>query len=140
MNLDYLKNTILPQRAKEITGGFNHGTAKPIYVVLDLIENFVSGHSEYSANTNLKGCSKKHGYIDSAEIEELKEFRLSPDGMEEPEEVTILYVDRIVAFFLTSKSAHEYMEYQKHNLTNPYVYVFSVGYGNVEMNRLLQGE
>jgi hypothetical protein len=58
--------------------------------------------------------------------------------MEDPCEVTRFYTDRIVAFFLTSEAAHEYLKKQAHNLDDPYVYVFYAGYGNQQMDMLFE--
>lgn len=60
--------------------------------------------------------------------------------MKKPVEVTKFYTDRIISFHLTSKSAHDYLKYQKHNLHNAYVYVFYSGYGNIEMDCLLKNK
>ena len=57
--------------------------------------------------------------------------------MKEPEEVTMFYTDRIIAFFLTSQAAHDYLQYQSHNMNDPYVYVFYSGYANRQMDKLL---
>jgi len=138
MNLDYLKNTIIPLRKKEIEEGKNLSTRQPIYVVLDLQENIVSGHSDYSPSTNYKGLQFAYGYIDTSLGGEEIEFNESKKGMKSPEKVTRFYTDRIAAFFLTSQGAHDYLKYQKHNLSRGYVYVFYSGYGNREMDQLLQ--
>jgi len=102
MNLNYLIDTIIPQREKEIEEGKNAGTRQPIYVVLDLQEHAISGHTDYSLITNHKGKRLEHGYI-----------------------------------FLTRKAAEEYMEYQRHNLRDAYIYTFYSGYRNLEMDSLL---
>jgi len=141
MNLGYLKNEVLPIREQEIKEGKNLSTRQPIYVVLDLQENIISGHSEdYSPITNYKNKPMELGYIDESLDYEEMEFKLSDKGMKKPLEITRFFTDRIIAFFLTSKSAHEYLEYQAHNLTNPYVYVFYSGYKNIEMDNLLGDE
>ena len=137
MNLEYLKNVIIPQREKEIAEGKNAATRQPIYVVLDLCCFFVSGHSDYSASINCKGKPYEYGYIDEAECYEAREFKADKAQAIRPQEVTKIYFDRVVAFFLTRKAAEEYMEYQAHNLENPYLYVFYSGYGNKEMDNLL---
>lgn len=140
MNLDYLKNVIIPQREKEIAEGKNSGTQQPIYVVLDLDWFPVSTHSDYSVTPNNMGKPCEYGYVDLYEDAECREFKISEEGMKKPDEITKIYFDRIIAFFLTSKAAHEYIEYQSHNLKNPYVYVFYSGYRNIEMDNLLQGK
>lgn len=140
MDLDYLQNTLLPKRESEIKEGKNLCTRQPIYVVLDLQENYVSGHSDYSNSTNYKGKSFEFGYVDNALDAEDKIFKKSEKRMKQPIEITRFWTDRIISFFLTSEGAHDYLEYQKHNLKDPYVYVFYSGYGNREMDSLLCGK
>ena len=140
MDIDYLINEIIPQREKEIAEGRNSATRQPIYIVLDLVEHYVSEHSDYSSHTNEKGLTFEFGYIDASPECESIEFCETNKGMEKPEKVTKFYTDKFVAFFLTSKAAHEYIKYQSHNLNNPYVYVFYSGYRNFEMDNLLQNK
>jgi hypothetical protein len=137
MDLNYLQNVLLPKREAEIKEGKNLCTKQPIYVVLDLQQNIVSGHSEYSSSTNYKGKPFEFGYVDNYLDAEDKRFEESKDGMRRPSEITRFWTDTIVAFFLTSEAAHDYLMYQRHNLKNPYVYVFYSGYGNHEMDALL---
>ena len=138
MDLNYLTNEILPQREKEIEVGKNLGTRQPIYLVYDLQEQFCSGHSEYSPPTNLFGKEWSFGYIDTDPNVEDIEFCEDDSDMKSPEAVTQFFTDRLIAVFLTSKAAHEYLEYQSHNLTNPYVFVAYSGYGNRQMDNLLK--
>ena len=140
MDINYLTTEILPKREQEIKEGKNLMTRQPIYVVLDLQENYVSGHSDYSSITNYKGLRFEEGYIDNSIESECREFSETAKNMDNPCEVTKFYTDRIVAFFLTSEAAHDYLKYQRHNLTNPYVYVFYSGYRNIQMDKLLDNE
>lgn len=137
MDLNYLQSEIIPQREQEIKDGKNLATRQPIYVVLDLQENYCSGHSDYETSTNYRGRGWEKGYIDTSLDCEQIEFRKTDEGMEMPEEVTRFFTDRIFAFFLTSDAAHEYLKYQSHNLSDAYVYVFYSGYGNSQMDKLL---
>lgn len=138
MNIEYLQKEILPQRSKEFQEGKNLGTARPIYVVLDLREQIMSGHSEFSPSTNLKGIQCMFGYYDESLDCEDREFKKSDKNMKSPIAITRFYTDNIVAFFLTSKAAHKYLKYQSHNLSKrAYVYVFNAGYANYEMENLL---
>lgn len=139
MNIEYLTKEILPQRENEIAEGKNRSTRQPIYIVLDLQENICSGHSDYSLTTNYKDKSAEFGYIDMAISDsENRSFKLTNDDMKQPEDVTRFFTDRFIAFFLTSQAAHDYLKYQAHNLTgNEYVYVFYSGYGNKQMDKLL---
>lgn len=140
MNIDYLKDVVLPQRAKEIKKGKNLGTRQPIYVVLDLDEQYISGHNEYSLISNNKGIHQEFGFIDLDLDCEERVFKKSNYKMKKPDEVTRVFVDRFVAFFLTSEAAHSYLKYQSHNLKNAYVYVFYSGYGNQQMDLLLNNQ
>lgn len=140
MDIDYLTSEILPQRNLEIKQGKNLSTRQPIYVVLNLVEQLFSGHNEYSMSTNCKGVEPETGYIDMAKDPEERLFKETDARMKQPEEVTRFYTDRFVAFFLTSKAAHDYLKYQKHNLNQGYVYVFYSGYANQQMDKLLTNE
>lgn len=138
MNIEYLTSVILPKREQEIKEGKNLSTRQPIYVVLDLQENCSPGHNDFSCCPNYKGKDKKTGYVDMALETEEREFSEEEEGMETPEEMTQFWTDRIISFFLTSEAAHDYLKYQRHNLTGEaYVYVFYSGYGNQQMDLLL---
>lgn len=137
MDLIYL-DEILKIRKQEISEGKNLITRQPIYVVLDLLENACGGHEDYLGSTNHKGKEREQGYIDLVEDE--REFYHSSIGLKEPQEITRFWIDRVVAIFLTSEAAHSYLDYQKHNLSEGYVYVYSTGYSNKQMDKLLDGE
>jgi len=141
MNLDYLTNVILPQREKELAECKNAGTLNPIYIVFDLQEQICSGHTEYALRTTISSKQEiQFGYIDTAVEPENRVFSKQPTG-KKPEPVTRFFTDVFVAFFLTHKAAHEYLQYQSHNLTdNAFVYVFSPGYRNVEMEMLFSAD
>lgn len=138
MDLKYLEEYILPVREKEIKDGKHLYTRNPIYVVYDLHTLYVSGHSEITICPNNISKHSRHGYFDDALEYEDMEFSTSLDGMENPWEVTELYYSKFVAVFLTSEAAHDFLEYQKHNYPNGYVYVECAGGNNKQMNRLLE--
>lgn len=138
MDIEYLTKEILPTREQEISEGRNLGTSQPIYFVFNSDYHIVSGHSEYSPITNIRGRQVEFGFIDIYKEPELREFKTSAKGMKEPEEVTRFYTDRYIAIFLTSEAAHDYLKYQKHNLSDPYVYVHYTGYANRQMDRLFK--
>lgn len=137
MDLNYLQNEIIPKREQEIKDGKNLATRQPIYVVLDLQVNIIEGHSNYTPSTNYKGLGWEFGYADNALDSEDMEFKESSEGMKKPKEFSRFYTDRIIAFFLTSEAAHDYLKYQSHNLSDAYVYVFYSGYANHQMDKLL---
>jgi hypothetical protein len=141
MDINYLVNEVLPQRKKEIEEGKNASTRQPVYVVLDLDMQVCSGHNDFSITSNLKEKEQEFGYIDNSLDCECREFKESPRSMRQPQEVTRFWTDRFIAFFFTSKAAHEYLEYQSHNLSSEaYVYVAYSGYRNLEMDNLLKNE
>jgi hypothetical protein len=121
----------------EIKQGKNLSTSQPIYVVLSMQENYVSGHSNFTPATNYRGWRWQNGYFDEALNDEDRIFKLNDKKMKKPFEVTKFFTEIIVAFFLTNKAARAYLKYQKHNLNNAYVYVFYSGYANKEMDKLL---
>lgn len=138
MNIEYLKNELIPKRNQEIEDGENLATANPIYIVLDLNEKIVSGHDEYLHGTNLKGKKPEYGYIDLDDSLD-RDFVGESANMKDPVAVTRFWIDSFEAFFLTSGGAHDYLKYQSHNLSKEaYVYVFNAGYGNREMGELLK--
>jgi hypothetical protein len=137
MDLNYLQNEIIPKREQEIKDRKNLGTRQPIYVVLDLQENIIEGHTDYSPSVNYYGKDWIHGYADEDLDSENMEFSDTTNGMKKPKEFTKFYTDRIIAFFLTSEAAHDYLKYQSHNLSDAYVYVFYSGYANHQMDKLL---
>lgn len=136
MNIDYLKNVIIPNRKTDILNRKNARVHQPIYVVYSLQEIVGSGHIDmplYHCNYMGKDC--EYGYIDDEADE--KEFNTSGKGMISPVEVTRFWIDRAAAFFLTRDAADKYLQYQKHNLGDAYVYVHHSGYRNHEMDMLL---
>ena len=137
MNIKYLQEEIIPQREKEIAEGKNEGTRQPIYVVMDVMESISFDHVELNY-LSYNGKEPQKGYFDAALEDEDREFKEYKDGLKNPRPCTLIYSDMIVAFFLTRKGAEEYLEYQKHNLNKGYIYTFYSGYGNREMDKLLE--
>ena len=143
MDLNYIKNEVLPQRKKEIAEGLNAATRQPIYVVFDLTYSFMGGHDDEGwmsgGQLNHKGKDAETGYLDTALDSEDREFLDTDEGMKSPDKVTKLYYDRVVAFFLTRQGAEDYLKCQAHNLSDAYIYTFYSGYGNREMDAILCG-
>lgn len=142
MNTEYLKNVIIPQRELEIKEGRNASTRNPIYIVMQASERIIEGHShDYDLPSSLGGKKPECGYIDLGLVEaEDVEFCVSDVGMLKPIEITRYWIDFYTAFFLTRKAAEEYLQYQSHNLNNAFIYTFSSGYRNNEMDNLLGNE
>lgn len=131
-------NEILEVREQEIKDGKNLATAQPIYIVYDLQECWANAHTEIGGNMNHKDKNSEEGWVDESEDE--MEFYKSEDNLKNPREVTRFWIDRYVAIFLTSEAAHDYLKYQKHNMSEGYVYVHHSGYANHQMNSLLEGK
>ena len=141
MNIEYLKSVIIPQREKEIKEGKNLGTRNPIYVVLEAKEHFINDHdNEFSLPYSESGKYPEFGYVDMAVEPEDREFKLEQTNMTSPKPVTRFWTDQVTAFFLTRKAADEYLQYQAHNLNNAFVFVYYIGYGNVELETLFGNE
>lgn len=141
MNKEYL-NELLVIRKQEIKDGKNAATNQPIYVVLDLQEKCAFTHDEINSDTNRRGKEPVQGWIDSEHDGE-PDFitdELEAVEMKNAIEVTTFWIDSIAAFFITRQGAESYLKYQKHNLTEPYIYTFSTGYANYEMNKLLNNQ
>ncbi|GHT02091.1 hypothetical protein AGMMS49525_04940 [Bacteroidia bacterium] len=138
INIEYLRDVIIPQRKTEIENGKNLGTAQPIYVVMNMREHIAEGHELYISGTNLKDKEPVCGYLDADLDLDSQEVREFDSKMTDPIPVTKFYTDYPVAFFLTAKAADEYLKYQAHNLSkDAYVYAFYSGYRNVEMDNFL---
>jgi hypothetical protein len=132
LNINNIKE-VWKQRLKEIEVGENRFTCKPMYVVLKLEEQIALNCEEISGITNFKEKRPQEGWYDDADEEE-REIKECSCGMKKPQQVMRFWIDRPVAFFLTRKGAEEYLEYQKHNLEDAYIYVFSCGYRNKEFD------
>lgn len=131
------------QRRKEYAEHRNMSMEHPTYLVLDPYERWASGHyHDYGLTSTLSDkFSDEEGYIDLAEECEDREFFEYDDCMQDSEEVTRFYVDRLVAIFLTRKGAEDYLKYQSHNMSErAYIYGFGTGYSNWELKELFEGE
>lgn len=142
---------ILLQRWSEIEAGKNYGTRYPVYAVYTMDYLYFDLNQDlYVPSFNRCGLEAVTGYLynNGSEYEfcetedELvkyvnehfdKEFDdISEIDEDHYSEVQKIAKERLVAIFLTSEAAHNYMERQKHNLSQPYVYVESTGYANYQ--------
>lgn len=143
MNIQFIKESIEPQRQEEIKKGLNAATRNPIYVVLDLQEHFMSGHNDYSGlSTNYKEKEQQFGYLWHPRSDEPIFVDVEPDSYDvEYEAVTRFWTDRFIAIFLTRQAAKDYLQYQSHNLSDEaYIYTFSPGCRNQQMEKLLSDD
>jgi hypothetical protein len=139
--IDKIKHT----RQQEIEEGKNAATVPPIYVVLERIFSVCEITSDYSQGTTV--------FDDDEEY-----VRVNSDGDEMPAEQSrdkwreviavdeVLYYpvvkksfhDRFVTVAFTRKAAEDYIEMDRHNLTNPRIYVFGVNRRNIELLELIK--
>lgn len=137
MNLEFLKNEIIPKREKEIEEWKNLATRQPIYIVYDVDEYYTTYDEQYSCleMCSYKEISRVHGRV----VDDGDQWEFIEDN-EDPE-LTKFYKDRYVAIFLTSEAAYDYMKYQSHNLSKrAYVYVEYTWYANRQMDLLLENK
>lgn len=137
MNLEYIKNYIIPQREKEIKEWKNAGTRDPIYIIYDLEKHYIEAETDeyWLETTNLKWKKPKYWKIVGEDEKEFIEIE------DEDVDTIEFYTDRLVAIFFTRKSAEDYLIYQKHNLSSEaYIYVQYPWYSNQEANMLFKKE
>ena len=142
MNLDFLKNEIIPQREKEIEEWKNAWTRHPIYVVYNVIESYTTLDNEYSnlEDLTLYWYEPEDWYFkweeewwDSEDFEWIEDYDNAT--------CTKFFRDVFTAIFFTRKWAEEYMKYQSHNLSDKaYIYTHYSWYANQEMDRLLDSK
>ncbi len=138
MDLEYLKQEIIPQREQEIKLGDNQGTAYPIYMVYIPEENYIEGEAVYSLPISSSGRRPEVGYILEDDFGGGEFIEGLPDDDDEEHKIlTRFWVDRYKAVFLTRKAAQEYLQYQSHNLREAFIYVEYAGYDNRQMEKLL---
>ncbi len=93
---------------------------------------YVNGEDTYRSNKELREGLESKGYTEEqieGLLDDLNTYNesLEFDGFEK---VYIRTKYQPVAYFLTIKEAEDYIRYQGHNLTNPRVYIYSMGYSN----------
>ncbi len=115
------------QRQKEIADEINLSTTFPLYVVYEDITH-VSPDSSYTQSTSM--FSDK---VDGIAIAK----DLDPEGESDDEqELTIGYHDRFVTCCFTRTAADDFIKNERHNLTNPRVWVDHIPHRNIEMRTL----
>lgn len=140
MNLEFLKDEIIPQRDKEIEEWEpTWWTRNPIYIIYDITTIVTTIDNEYS---NLEDCNlfwyEPENWEYKADDEYIEEYEWENN---DNGDCTRFYLDRFVAMFFTRKAAEEYLKYQKHNLSGrAYIYVHNVWYSNREMDGLLDNK
>ena len=141
---------ILIKRWTEMEEGKNYGTCCPVYCVytMDYLY-FYRDQDVFINNYNRCGIDPVNGFLynNGSEYEfcetetELvkyvnehfgKDYDIDDIDEDDYSVVQKIAKERLVAMFLTSEAAHNYMERQKHNLSQPYVYVESTGYANYQ--------
>lgn len=137
------------KRWKEIEEGKNHGTRYPVYCVYAMEYLYFDRDQDIFINEfNRCGIDPVNGFLYNSPFEyeffetedELIKYVSEYFGKDYNDiseiddcyysEVQQIAKERLVAVFLTSEAAHNYIE--RHNLSQPYVYVESSGYANYQ--------
>lgn len=114
------------KRQIEIANGEHVYTYPPLYVVYEQVETVVEASSNYDQNTTLFDDSPKYSTLS----EEKEEFDEDTDT---DEDIKICYHDRFVTVCFTRKAAEDFITAERHNLTNPRIYVHSIERRNIQL-------
>ena len=96
--------------------------------IQDLLE---TEFQDYLSKNDLYDIKKLNNDIDNYELDDIIERYQRKFNYKFDYEIRYkVYYYRYVACFLIREEAERYIEYQKHNLTNPRVYTYSPGYSN----------
>jgi len=126
-------------RNQEIEEGLNLGTRHPLYFVYSMRVEYLTGHcTDRSPTTNLRDWSHENLYVKKEWSEYPEFFEEIPSGENKSdyEKVIRIWIDDFKGLFFTHQAAQEYMKYQSHNLTNPYIYIHNAGYRNYEFETI----
>jgi len=145
--IEFIKS-IATQRAKEIAKNKNYSTARPIYIVYDIVETLVPYEWDYISSTTYHSKFRdKREYVRICEDDGTeKKAERNEDLWDEArtirgEDFTPVmqkaYHDKFITVCLTRKAAEQFMKNERHNLNNPYVFVDTIMWRNTEMVELL---
>ncbi len=151
-------NEIKTRRQQEIIDGKHAFTVPPLYVVYEQIITCCKHDSDMNMSTTLfnefadiqvrfvKGCGEdayelaSHEMFKDNEPDEEIFINLDKNNSEEDTEYTpvvrVGFHDRFVTCCFTRQAAEEFIEAEKHNLTNPQIWVHNIKRRNIEMVEL----
>jgi hypothetical protein len=128
------------QRQSEIKARQSGYTAFPIYVVYETINRYVERDTDYSLGTSVFRDDDDFVRVsdDGHEIEagdgDWDDYTTINDTVYNPV-VRKVYHDKFKTVCFTRAAAEEYMQRDRHNLTNPRIYVHSINSDNAEMRK-----
>ena len=138
-----LINEIKTVRQQEIQENKNAWTVPPLYVVLDVVISVTEHNSDYSQSTSVFDYQDEYIRADEEgselEAEENTDKWDETITVEETEYRPVMrkgYHDRFVTICFTRKSAEDFIERERHNLSNPRIYVYGIPRRNIELVEL----
>jgi len=135
MNENFYKE-VCEKRAQEIQEGKNRATDLPIYIVYDAKWYIVQGWSNITPALSHKYPNWEYGYYDESLEPESREFCSYDSGMEDPVECSKFYADDFITCCFTLEAAEAFIEAEKHNYSEMYVYVEYAGRRNTQFQNL----
>jgi hypothetical protein len=141
-NMDLI-NEIKTVRQQEIQDNNNAWTVPPLYVVLDVVISVTEHNSDYSQSTSVFNYQDEYIRADDEgseiEAETNTDTWNEPITIEDTEYRPVMrkgYHDRFITVCFTRKSAEEFIERERHNLSNPRIYVYGIPRRNIELVEL----
>lgn len=136
-------NYIRSARQQEIEQGLNAYTYPPIYIVFETIFSICEANSDYSQSTSLFGhreefvrYSSEADHFISPENNGDWSSPIEVNGVAYGKVVKKCYHDRFVTVCFTREAAQAYIQRDKHNLTNPRIYVQGINSKNIQLTAI----
>lgn len=133
------------QRQLEIYNDEHLCTYPPLYVVYDVIETCCEHDSGFSGSTSLKydECKYLRYFDEDNWIEAEKDTEnwnnvLYLDEMEFSSVLKVSFHDKFITCCFTKMAANDYIQREKHNLNNPYIFVHHIPYRNIQLTEIGQ--
>ena len=139
-------------RQREIIEEKNACTYPPLYVVYDIIQSACEHNTDYSQATTLFGIDDKYirplldGEGEFIEAESNltekwdEEIEHTPEGEDEPltyrPVLKMSHHDRFITVCFTREAAEQFIKHERHNLSDPRIYVHGIPRRNIELVEL----
>jgi hypothetical protein len=132
---------IKQRRQKEILDGKNAATASPLYLVYDQSYTVCEHDTQYDQSTTVFNDSEKYVRHDHEGGEKRAEPNTDIWGEEKGKWSAVVkksFHDRFVTVCFTRKGAEDFIKAERHNLTNPRIYVEYAERRNIELHEVLR--
>lgn len=128
------------QRQQEISNGEHLSTFPPLYVVYDIIETCSEHNSDYTNSTSFKynedeyrRYNNESGWIKAEENTGNWDDIIYVDDVEYNEVLKTSFHDKFITCTFTRVAAEDFIQREKHNLNNPYIFVHHIPYRNIQL-------